>query len=291
MPTLATGVDIALNSLVLGGVFLIVASGLNIIYGLSRVMNLAHGSLYALGAYFGYTFLRLGIPFWAIFLLAPVVTAILGVLMERVIIRPIRNRPIVFTLILTYGLMFFLDGCIRYFWGTEVKFMALPQVFTKTIYILGTNYPVYRLFVLLVIAATIVGLILLLERTKFGAILRAASYIPEMVSCLGISMNVVNLLAFILGCVMAGIAGILAGPLYNLDPIMGHQMLISSFVVVVVGGLGTVRGSIIAAILIGLVQTLAEFFVTDLAMVIVYLLMAVVLAVSPKGILGEGRFE
>lgn len=291
MPNLTTAVDIVLNSLVLGGVFLIVASGLNIIYGLSRVMNLAHGSLYALGAYFGYTLLGLRIPFWTVLLVAPLITALIGTIMERVTIRPIRNRSIVFTLILTYGLMFFIDGCIRYFWGTEVKFMALPKIFTKTVYILGTHYPVYRLFVLLAIALSMLGLILLLEKTNFGAVLRAASYIPEMVSCLGINMNLVYLFAFILGCIMAGIAGVLAGPLYNLDPIMGHQMLISSFVVVVIGGLGSLRGSIIAALLIGLVQTLAEFFVTDLAMVIVYLLMAVVLAVSPKGILGEGRFE
>jgi branched-subunit amino acid ABC-type transport system permease component len=223
--------------------------------------------------------------------MAPLGVAILGLVIERVLITPIRKRPIVFTLILTYGLMFCLDGLIRYLWGSEVKFMALPSILTKTVGILGSHYPVYRLFVLFSVALILIALMLLLEKTKFGAVLRAASYIPEMVSCLGINMSIVYLSAFLLGCIMAGLAGVLSAPLYNLDPIMGHQMLISSFVVIVIGGLGSLKGSVIAALLIGLVQTLAEFFITDLAMVIVYLLMAVVLTFVPRGILGEGRFE
>jgi len=287
----ATLVDIVLNSLVLAGVFLIVATGLNIIYGLSRVMNLAHGSFYAIGAYIGYTLALLGVPFYLTLIMAPLGVAILGLVIERVLITPIRKRPIVFTLILTYGLMFCLDGLIRYLWGSEVKFMALPSILTKTVGILGSHYPIYRLFVLFSVALILIALMLLLEKTKFGAVLRAASYIPEMVSCLGINMSIVYLSAFLLGCIMAGLAGVLSAPLYNLDPIMGHQMLISSFVVIVIGGLGSLKGSVIAALLIGLVQTLAEFFITDLAMVIVYLLMAVVLTFVPRGILGEGRFE
>jgi len=287
----ATLVDIVLNSLVLAGVFLIVATGLNIIYGLSRVMNLAHGSFYAIGAYIGYTLALLGVPFYLTLIMAPLGVAILGLVIERVLITPIRKRPIVFTLILTYGLMFCLDGLIRYLWGSEVKFMALPSILTKTVGILGSHYPVYRLFVLFSVALILIALMLLLEKTKFGAVLRAASYIPEMVSCLGINMSIVYLSAFLLGCIMAGLAGVLSAPLYNLDPIMGHQMMISSFVVIVIGGLGSLKGSVIAALLIGLVQTLAEFFITDLAMVIVYLLMAVVLTFVPRGILGEGRFE
>jgi branched-subunit amino acid ABC-type transport system permease component len=130
-----------------------------------------------------------------------------------------------------------------------------------------------------------------LGKTKIGLILRAASHIPEMVSCMGINMTYVHMGAFALGCVLAGIAGVIAGPLYTIDPIMGHEMLLSSFVVIVIGGLGSLRGAVVAALLIGVVQTLAEFFVTDLAMVIVYMMMAVILAFMPRGLLGEGRFE
>jgi branched-chain amino acid transport system permease protein len=288
---LSTSVDIALNSLVLGGVFLIVAVGLNIIYGLSRVMNLAHGSLYAIGAYAGYTLVATGLNYFVAILIAPVAVAAVGLLLERSIIAPMRKRSMIYTLIITYGLMFLLDGLIKHVWGNEPRFIELPAFIRDTVPILGTHYPVFRLITLLITAATMTGLMLFLSKTKIGMILRAASTIPEMVSCLGINMNYVHIGAFVLGCALAGIAGTIAGPLTTIDPLMGHEMLISSFVVIVIGGLGSLRGAVIAALLIGFVQTLAEFFVTDLAMVIVYMLMAVILAFMPRGLLGEGRFE
>ena len=291
MSVIATAVDITLNSLVLSGVFLIVAIGLNIIYGLSRVMNLAHWSLYALGAYAGYTLVSVGLNFFVALLIAPIIIAVLGLILERTVIAPMRKRSIVYTLILTYGLMFFLDGLIKYFWGNEPRFIELPAFMKQTLPILGTHYPVFRLMTLVITAATMAGLMLFLGKTKIGLILRAASHIPEMVSCMGINMTYVHMGAFALGCVLAGIAGVIAGPLYTIDPIMGHEMLLSSFVVIVIGGLGSLRGAVVAALLIGVVQTLAEFFVTDLAMVIVYMMMAVILAFMPRGILGEGRFE
>ncbi|MBK5101149.1 MAG: branched-chain amino acid ABC transporter permease [Desulfobacteraceae bacterium] len=288
---IATSVDIVLNSLVLGGVFLIVAIGLNITYGLSRVMNLAHGSLYALGAYAGYTLVSLGLNFFVALLIAPLLIAIVGLALERTIIAPMRKRSLVYTLILTYGLMFFLDGLIKYFWGNEPHFIELPGFMRQTVPILGTHYPVYRLATLVITATAMAGLMLFLGKTKIGITLRAASHIPEMVSCLGINLTFVHIGAFVLGCILAGIAGVIAGPLYTIDPIMGHEMLISSFVVIVIGGLGSLRGAVVAALLIGVVQTLAEFFITDLAMVIVYVMMAVILAFMPLGLLGEGRFE
>ena len=291
MSAIATAVDIALNSLVLSGVFLIVAIGLNIIYGLSRVMNMAHGSLYALGAYAGYTLVSVGLNFFVALLIAPIIIAILGIIIERTVIAPMRKRSIVYTLILTYGLMFFLDGLIKYFWGNEPRFIELPAFMKGTLPIAGTHYPVFRLMTLFITASAMAGLMLFLGKTKIGLILRAASHIPEMVSCLGINMTYVHMGAFALGCILAGIAGVIAGPLYTIDPIMGHEMLLSSFVVIVIGGLGSLRGAVVAALLIGVVQTLAEFFVTDLAMVIVYMMMAVILAFMPRGLLGEGRFE
>ncbi len=291
MSVLATSVDIVLNSLVLSGVFLIVAIGLNIIYGLSRVMNLAHGSLYALGAYAGYTLVSVGLNFFVALIVAPIIIAVLGLIIERAVIAPMRKRSIIYTLILTYGLMFFLDGLIKYFWGNEPRFIELPAFMKQTLPILGTHYPVFRIVTLLVTAAAMGGLMVFLGKTKIGLILRAASHIPEMVSCMGINMTFVHVGAFALGCILAGIAGVIAGPLYTIDPIMGHEMLLSSFVVIVIGGLGSLRGAVVAALLIGVVQTLAEFFVTDLAMVIVYMMMAVILAFMPRGLLGEGRFE
>jgi branched-chain amino acid transport system permease protein len=289
--SLSTAVDIILNSLVLGGVFLIVAIGLNIIYGLSRVMNLAHGSLYAVGAYAGYSIVAIGFNYFAAILLAPVLVGAVGLVLERTIIAPMRKRSMIYTLILTYGLMFFLDGMIKYTWGNEPRFIELPAIIQSTVPILGTQYPVFRLVMLLITAAVMTGLMLFLNKTKIGIILRASSTIPEMVSCLGVNMKYVHIGAFVLGCVLAGIAGTIAGPLTTIDPLMGHEMLISSFVVIVIGGLGSLRGAVIAALLVGAVQTLAEFFITDLAMVIVYMLMALILAFMPRGLLGEGKFE
>ncbi len=288
---LSSAVDIILNSLVLGGVFLIVAIGLNIVYGLSRVMNLAHGSLYALGAYFGYTLVSYKINFFIALIVAPLIVGVIGFFIERILIAPIRLRPMVYTLILTYGLMFFLDGLIKYFWGNETRFIKLPEFMRQTISFGSFHYPAYRLFTLLAIAIVMAGLMLLLSKTKIGITMRAASHIPEMVSALGINMSMVYIFAFVLGCVLAGIAGVIAGPLFTIYPVMGHEMLISSFVVIVVGGLGSLRGAVIAALLIGVVQTLAEFFITDFAMVVVYMLMAVILVFKPRGILGEGKFE
>ncbi len=214
-----------------------------------------------------------------------------GIFVERIIISPVRKRSIVYTLILTYGLMFFLDGLIKYFWGNEPHFIELPAFLRQTVPIAGTHYPVFRLATLFITALTMIGLMLFLSKTKVGIILRAASSIPEMVSCLGINMTYVHVGAFALGCFLAGIAGVIAGPLYTIDPVMGHEMLLSSFVVIVIGGLGSLRGAVLAALLIGVVQTLTEFFITDLAMVIVYMMMAVILAFMPRGLLGEGRFE
>ncbi|NWH04041.1 branched-chain amino acid ABC transporter permease [Desulfobacter latus] len=289
--TLGIIVDITLNSLVLGGVFLIVAIGLNIIYGLSRIMNMAHGALYAVGAYIGFSLVASGLNFFAALLIAPLIVGVIGLIIERTIIAPMRKRSMAYTLILTYGLMFFLDGSIKYIWGNKPRFIELPEFMQGTLPILGTDYPVFRLVTLLLIILIMGALMLFLNKTKIGIILRASSTIPEMVSCLGVNMSYVHMGAFVLGCVMAGLAGIIAGPLTTIDPLMGGEMLISSFVVIVIGGLGSLRGAVIAALLVGGVQTLAEFFITDLAMVIVYILMAVILAFMPRGLLGEGKFE
>ncbi len=300
---MASVIQIILNGLVLGGVFLIVAIGLNIIYGLNRVMNLAHGSLYALGAYFGYTLVTGkvllfgldfefgGLNFFLALILAPALVGLVGWVLERVLIEPMRDRPMIYTLILTYGLMFLIDGLIKANWGDTPHYIIPPEFLQKPVYIGDFSYPAYR-FALLVGVAVVMGLLMtLLNRTRMGINMRAAADIPEMVSALGVNLKAVRVGAFVLGCVMAGIAGFLVGPLYPILPIMGHDMLISSFVVIVIGGLGSLRGVIVAALLVGFVQALAEAVITNFAMVIVYMLMAVILVFKPYGILGEGKFE
>jgi branched-chain amino acid transport system permease protein len=289
--TLSLSIEIMLNGLVLAGVFLIVSIGLNIVYGLGRVMNLAHGSLYALGAYFGYLMISCGVNFWLALIFAPLLVTIVSLIIERVVIAPMRNRSVVYTLIVTYGLMFVLDGLVKFFWGNETLFIHLPKFLDQTFYFAGVYYPVYRLSVLFFVVIVMILLIIFLEKTKFGMSMRAASHIPEMVRCLGINITIIHVGAFLLGCFLAGVAGAISAPLYTVYPLMGDNMLINSFVVIVIGGLGSLRGAAVASILIGFVQTLAEFFVPEVAMVIIYMLMAVILSFMPRGVLGEGRLE
>lgn len=284
-------VQTVLNCLGLGGLLLIIAIGLNIIYGINRVINLAHGSLYALGAYFGFTLVAGGLNFFLALLISPFLVAGVGLLIERSVINPIRKRPMLYSLIMTYGVMVFLDGMTKYIWGVQPRFIATPAFLSKTIYLGGIPYPFYRFFLLIVTALVMIALMYLLGKTKLGISMRAASNIPEMVSVLGINMNLLHVIVFALGCIFAGIGGVLAGPLLTVYPMMGHEMLISCFVVLVIGGLGSLRGAVISALLVGFVQTLGYIFITDYAMVVVYVMMAVILSLMPRGILGEGKFE
>lgn len=284
-------VQTGLNCLVLGGLLLLIAIGLNIIYGISRVINIAHGSLYALGAYFGYTLVALGLNFFLAILIAPIMVAVVGVIIERIIIQPTRERPMIYSLILTYGLMVFLDGLLKYVWGDQVHFIEIPAFLSKSISLAGIPYPFYRFFILVVTVVVMICLAFLIEKTKLGMAMRAASSIPEMVSVLGINMRYIHMGVFGLGCILAGIGGIIAGPLFMVYPMMGGEMLISCFVVLVIGGLGSLKGVTIAALLVGAVQTLGFVFITDFAMVVVYVMMAIILIFMPRGILGEGKFE
>jgi branched-chain amino acid transport system permease protein len=217
--------------------------------------------------------------------------AVVGVVIERVIIEPIRERPMIYSLILTYGLMVFMDGMLKYIWGDEILFIEIPTVLSQSISIAGIQYPFYRLFILMVTVVVMICLALLIEKTKLGMAMRAASNIPEMVSILGINMKLVHVGVFALGCVLAGLGGIIAGPLFSVYPMMGGEMLISCFVVLVIGGLGSLKGVTIAAFLVGAVQTLGFIFITDYAMVVVYVMMALILIFMPRGIVGEGKFE
>jgi branched-chain amino acid transport system permease protein len=284
-------VQTILNCLGLGGLLLLIAIGLNIIYGINRVINLAHGSLYAFGAYFGYTLVAQGLSFFWALLMAPVIVVGIGLAIERSVIAPIRARPMLYSLILTYGLSVALDGLAKYIWGVQPHFIATPAFLSKTIHIAGIPYPFYRFFMLMVTVVVMVFLMALLGKTKLGITMRAAGNIPEMVSVLGINMSLVHGSVFALGCALAGIGGVIAGPLLTVYPMMGHEMLISCFVVLVIGGLGSLRGSVISALLVGAVQTLGYIFITDYAMVVVYVMMAIVLSFLPRGLLGEGKFE
>lgn len=284
-------VQICLNCLVLGALLLLIAIGLNIIYGISRVVNLAHGSLYALGAYFGYSLVAIGLNFFVALLIAPVLVAAVGIILNRVVIEPIRHREMTYSLILTYGLSVFIDGMLKFVWTDQVHFLQTPTFLDQTLILAGIPYPFYRFFILLATVVVMVSLLLLMEKTKLGIAMRATSTIPEQVSALGININLIRVVAFGLGCILAGVGGVIAAPLFTVYPMMGSEMLLTCFVVLVIGGLGSIRGAALASLLVGTAQTLGFVFLTDYAMVVVYVMMAVILLFMPRGLLGEGKFD
>ena len=271
------------TGLVLGGIFVLLAIGLSLIFGLMTVVNFAHGSLYMLGAYFGVFLLGLTKNFWVSLVAAPLMVFVLGLVIERVLVRPLYGRSIDDPLLLTFGLSLVVVEAVRIVWGKIGLTIALSGALD-----LGfMTFPLYRFFVIAVTVLVLVGLWLFLERTNVGLIIRAGSRDPLMVRALGLDLGRVWLLVFGIGAGLAGLAGILAGPMRPVYPEMGITMVIESFVVVVVGGMGSLLGAVVAGIIIGEVVSLTTFFAPKLSEIMVFVVMALVLLVRPSGLFGE----
>jgi branched-chain amino acid transport system permease protein len=277
----------AFTGLVLGGILVLLAIGLSLIFGLMTVVNFAHGSLYMLGAYFGFFILAKTGSFWAALVIAPILVGIVGLTIERFLMRPLYGRSPDDALLLTFGLSFVLIELVKIVWGKMGLTFDPPRVFAGAMNLGFMNFPVSRLFILAVTIVVLIGLWFFLERTNVGLIVRAGTRDPLMVRALGIDLGRVWWLVFGLGVAMAGLAGVLAGPLRGVYADMGLEMIIESFVVVVVGGMGSLPGAIVAGLLIGEVVSLTTFFAPKLAEIVVFLVMAVVLLVRPSGLFGE----
>jgi branched-chain amino acid transport system permease protein len=276
------------TGLVLGGLFVLLATGLSLIFGLMTVVNFSHGALYMLGAYFGYTLIKhLGLSFWVALIVAPIIVGLLGLVIERVLIRPLYGRSIDDPLLLTFGLSLVLIEAVRLIWGKIGLTFDPPRALAGAIDLGFGPFPIYRVFVIAVTALVLVGLWLFLEKTNVGLIIRAGSRDPLMVRALGFDLSRVWLLVFGLGVGLAGLAGILAAPMRGVYAEMGVTMVIESFVVVVVGGMGSLLGAIVSGLLIGQVVGLTTFFAPKLAEIMVFVFMAIVLLVRPSGLFGE----
>ena len=275
------------TGLVLGGILVLLAIGLSLIFGLMTVVNFAHGSFYMLGAYVAFSIFGLTKNFWATLVLAPLAVGTLGLLVERLLIRRLYGRSPDDPLLLTFGLSLAMVEGVKLLWGKIGLTVDPPKLLAAPVDLGFMRFPVYRLFVIAVTAVVLVALWLFLEKTNVGLIIRAGSRDPLMVRALGIDLGRVWWLVFGLGVAMAGLAGILAGPLRGVYADMGLEMIIESFVVVVVGGMGSLAGAIVAGLLIGEVVSLTTFVAPKLAEVVVFLVMAVVLLVRPSGLFGE----
>jgi branched-chain amino acid transport system permease protein len=277
----------SLNALSQAALLFFLGVGLTLIFGIMRIVNFAHGTLYMLGAFVGYSVVRVTGSFWAALVLAPLAVGLVGMLFEFALLRRLYRRDASAFLMVTFGLALVLAEIVRLAWGPEALQVQPPQVFASIVFLFDEPFPTYRLF--LVGAGIIVAVAIwqFLDRTRLGLLIRAASQNPEMVSALGIDVNLVRSVVFGIGCGLAGIGGVLAAPLVTASVGMAATMIIDAFVIVIIGGMGSFLGSLIAALLVAITQVFGEYYLPDLALAFMYLLMLVVLVVRPGGLLGK----
>lgn len=291
----------ALNGLTLGVLLFLLAAGLTLVLGIMNFVNLAHGSLYMMGAYFAASAFGLTGSFWLAGLIAVPATLVLGIVIERVALLPLYSRDHLDQVLGTFGLILFFNELARIIWGPTALYMNAPDALSGTINLLGLEYPSYRFLIIVVGLLVGAGLYLLIHRTRAGMLIRAGATRPEMVAALGINIRLLNTLVFGLGAGLAGLAGLMVGPIASIESGMGDRILISTLVVIVVGGIGSIRGAFYAALMIGVIDTVGRIFLPTLlraiatrsvadaagpalASMLIYLLMAIVLAVRPQGL-------
>ncbi len=282
-------VEQVLNALQMGVLLFLIASGLSLVFGLMHVVNLAHGALYMVGAYFGITIARGLGNFYLALLLAPLLTAMLGVLLERTLLARTYGRGMYPQVLLTLGLVFAFDELVRIIWGAPIQTLALPPGLEGTVALAGASVPVYRVLVVVIGAVVIIGLLLGFGRTRLGATVRAGVDDREMAAALGIDVTRLFSGVFAVGSALAGLAGVLSVPIFNAFPGMGSEILISALVVVVVGGMGSLAGALIASLLIGAATVVGQIYAAEFSTAVIYLVLVVVLLVRPQGLMGVAR--
>jgi branched-chain amino acid transport system permease protein len=275
-----------LNGLTFASLLFLVSSGFTLIFGLMRIVNLAQGSLYLLGGYIGLSVIRGTGSYWLALLAGAIAVAVFGLLIERGLLRAVRGRPMS-EILLTVGLSFIVADVALAIWGGDPITLDPPAVIDGRTELLGVTYPVFRLAVLGLGIAVALGLWLLLERTRIGAVVRAGVDDREMAAALGINVKAVFTAVFALGSLLAGLAGVVGGAYLSLYPGADTEILTYALVVVVVGGLGSLRGAALAALLVGLVYVFGQSLVPNLAYFVVFAPMALVLIVRPQGMFGR----
>lgn len=274
------------NGLVYGSLLIVMCSGLALIYGLRRVVNFAHGALYMLGAYLGYS-VALYSNFWLALLLVPVLMAVLGALLDRYGFRLLQNREPLTVVLVTFGLLLVIEDVVQTVWGKSNLSIATPAMLDFSVDLLGTSLPVYRIGVIAVGLAVAIGLTLWLRLSSVGLSVRAASTDPTTTAMQGVNTDTLSALVVGVGCALAGLAGVVAAPFLSLSPSMSSDVLIDSFVVVVVGGLGSLGGAFVAAMALGLVQAFGAVYLPDSSVLLPFLLMLAILIWKPAGLAGS----
>lgn len=274
-----------LNGLQLASLLFLLSVGLSVVYGLMNFINLAHGTLYMLGAYIGLTVARESGSFWLALVGAPLAIAALGALFHVLLLRRMQAASPMKQVLVTFGLIFIGLDVVRYIWGDFTHSIETPAIFSGSVQLLGEVYPSYRLFVIGLGLFVFVALYLGLERTRLGAVVRAGVDDREVAMSLGLNIELAFFIVFCLGCGLAGLAGVIAAPVLSVYPGMDMSILVLTLIVVVIGGPGSLKGAALGAFLIGMFETFGQVFMPALASVIIYALMAVVLLVRPDGLL------
>jgi branched-chain amino acid transport system permease protein len=276
-----------LNALSEAALLFFLGVGLTLIFGIMRIINFAHGAFFMLGAYVGYSAVQLTGSFWGALLVAPLAVGAFGAAFELGILRRLYGRDGNAFLMVTFGLTLVMGEAIRLTWGVAALNVPLPQLLSGIVFILDEPFPIYRLF--LAGAGIVVALVIwqFLERTRLGLLIRATSQNAEMVHALGTDVRLVRSAVFGIGCGLAGIGGVLAAPLVTASLGMAPNAVIDTFVIVIIGGMGSFLGSAIAAVLVGFVQVFGTYYFPDFALALMYLLMLLVLVVRPGGLLGK----
>ncbi len=274
-----------LNSVQYGLLLFMLAAGLTLIFGIMGVVNLAHGSFYMLGAYLAWSLAAQLGSFTLAIIVGTALSVVFGLLIERLLFRHFYHRDHLDQVLLTFGLIYVFEELRSMIWGDDVHGLPVPELLSASIPLTeNLSYPVYRLFMSGLCLVLALGLYLLISKTRLGMKIRAGAFNREMTESLGVNIQLIHSVVFALGIGLASIAGMIAAPVSSVYPNMGSQVLIMCFVVVVIGGIGSVRGALIAALLVGLVDTFGKVLLPQASGMLVYVLMAAVLLYKPEGL-------
>src|SRR5450432_605752 len=279
-----------LLGLVNGSFYAMLSLGLAVIFGLLGIVNFAHGALYMIGAYVAFVALdRFGINYWFALVIAPIVVGALGIVIERTLLRRLYKIDPIYGLLLTFGLALIAEGVFRYWFDVSGQSYPVPDLLQGSTNLGFMVLPNYRAWVVVASLSVCLGTWFLIERTSLGATLRAGTENPALVQAFGINVPVMVMLTYGAGCALAALAGVLAAPVIQVTPLMGSNLIIVVFAVVVIGGMGSILGSILTGIALGLVEGLTKVFYPEASNIVVFVIMSIVLVVRPAGLFGKEK--
>ncbi|AYG58061.1 branched-chain amino acid ABC transporter permease [Rhizobium jaguaris] len=277
-----------LIGLINGSFYALLSLGLAIIFGMLRVINFAHGALYMLGAFTAYLLLAYaGIGYWPSLVLAPLIVGLFGAVVERLCLRRLYKVDPLYGLLFTFGMALTIEGTFRYFYGSSGQPYAVPTALVGAVNLGFMFLPIYRGWVIAVSLVVCLGTWLLIEKTKLGAYLRAATENSVLVQVFGVNVPVLLTLTYAFGVALAALAGVLAAPIYQVSPLMGSNMIIIVFAVVVVGGMGSIMGAIVTGYVLGVAEGLTKVFYPEASNIVIFVIMAIVLLLRPAGLFGR----